>query len=907
MARVPRVPVVTALYTGNIAVRLLEVNTMRPHVLQSLFEPRTLALVCEHLNPGSSAALALAQLEAGGFEGEKLLICCDSESAAAHNAFRSFNEVREIVDLAVMVLPTHRVPAQLRAAAEHGCRAVMLLAPDAGEREQRRPGLMAEIRDIVGTYGIALLGPDSLGVMRPSAGLNATISHSQVRPGSVALLAQSVGFSSALLDWAQSNTFGFSLVATPGGAIGVNFGELLDYLSVDAETRSVLVYLERIIDARTFLSGLRTAARVKPVIVLKSGRAASTCNREIAADRVFDAAIARAGAVRVNTVHQLFTAARALMAGTRVRGQHLGIVSNASGPAMMAADRAARRGVLLAEPSPLSLSNISTAVPGARVVGPTVDLLGDADAEAYGIATRTLLADKAYNALLVLLTPQRTTDSLACARAVIEAAKTSQKPVLACWMGQNLVAEARDELGEAGILQFTSPERCLDAFAYLAAYERHQAVLLQAPAPQSEQKPPDVQGARLMIEDAISHRRDRLTVSEAKALLSAFHIPVQHSINVTSASDALVAAETLGLPVSLHINTPDQLPGGQVLPRRSVRDAPSVRTAYRELTDIMHRDFPDARVSGIGVQRLAEVDEARDMQVGIEYDPDFGPVIHLGSVHGSAAIESAVTLPPLNSFLCDELIRRAVLHSPDLLHGSAEETALTQLLMRVSEICCVLPEVQRLLIRPLRVLDGNVLVEDVQIDIAPRQTSTRRYGHMAIHPYPEDMQRRWQLPDGRDVVIRPIRPEDATMERAFVDGLSSESRYNRFMYRLQKLTPKMLARFTQIDYDREMALAVVLDEHAQESRILAVARYVTNPDGQSCEFALTVADDMQRQGIGRQLMQSLMNAARDRGLEIMEGDVLTSNRKMLRLCESLGFRLVRSVEDPDVTAVRRHL
>ena len=880
---------------------------MRPHVLQKLFEPRSIALVCEDLRSGSNAALVLAQLEAGGFEGQLVVVCGEQEGALDHPHHPSFAELRDFIDLAVFVLPTRRVPAQLRAAAEHGCRAAVLLAPDGGERERRGPGLSAEILDVVNTYGIALLGPDSLGVMRPSAGLNATITHSQVRPGSVALLAQSVGFSSALLDWAQSNTFGFSLVATPGGVLGVNFGDLLDYLSVDSQTRSVLVYLERVADARTFLSGLRTAARVKPVIVLKAGRAASEDASDLASDRVFDAAIARAGAVRVNTVHQLFTAARALMAGTRVRGPHLGIISNASGPAMMAADRAVRRGVVLAEPSAISMSNITTAVPGAGLIGQAVDLLGDAGADAYAAATRTLLADSAYNALLVLLTPQRNTDPLACAQAVIEAAGTSKKPILACWMGQNRVADARRALSEAGILQFTSPERCLDAFAYLAAYERHQAVLLQAPAPQSVQLPPDVEGAQLMIEDAMSHRRDRLTISEGKALLSAFHVPVQHSINVTSQSDALVAAETLGLPVSLHINTPDVLPDGHPLPRRSVRDAPSVRSAYRELSEEMRRTYPEARVAGIGVQRLGEHSDARDMQVGIEHDPDFGPVILLGPLHGSTAVDTAVTLPPLNSFLCDELIRRAVARSPGLLRGTREEKALVDLLMRISEICCVLPEVHRLLVSPLRILDGAVLVENVHVEIAPRQTSTRRYGHMAIHPYPEDMQRRWQLPNGLDVVIRPIRPEDATMEREFVDGLSPESRYNRFMYRMERITPKMLARFTQIDYDREMALAVVSDEHGEAARILAVARYVANPDGQSCEFALTVADDMQRQGVGRQLMQSLMNAARDRGLDIMEGDVLSTNRKMLRLCQGLGFRLVRSVEDPDVTAVRRHL
>jgi acetyltransferase len=880
---------------------------MRPHFLQSLFEPRSVALVCENLQPGSSAALALSQLEAGGFAGDLLIVCAGENCDTPLATYPDFASVGRVVDLAVLALPTARIAAQLRASAEQGCRAVVLLAPDGGEREQRRPGLTAEIVDVARTHDIALLGPDSLGVIRPSVGLNATIAHSQVRPGKVALLAQSVGFTSAVLDWAQSNTFGFSLVAAPGAAVGVNFGDLLDYLSVDSKTRSVLVYIERIDDARAFFSGLRMAARVKPVIVLKSGRSAEGGPGDMAADQVFDAAIARAGAVRVNTVHQLFTAARALMVGIRVKGPRLGIATNAAGPALMAADRAPRRGVSIVSPSDASMNDIRTAVPGARIAGTAVDLLGDASPHAYGSATATLLADSDLDALLLLLTPQRNTDPLGCARAVIDASASSKKPVLACWMGQNLVAEARQALAAAGVLQFTSPERCLDAFAYLAAYERHQTVLLQAPPSRNVQSPPDVQGAQLMIEDAIRQRHSRLTVSQAKALLSAFHIPVQHSINVGSSGDALVAAETLGLPVTLHVNTPDPSAEGVSLPRRSVRDAPSVRTAYRELLETMQQSYPQIHVSGVGIQRLRELQGTQELQVAIRRDPDFGPVILLGPLRGASHREPAVALPPLNLFLCRDLIARALAQLPEVIQNNEVEQGLLDLLMRVSEICCTLPELQRLQIRPLRVGHGSVCVEDAMVEIEPAQTSTRRYGHMAIHPYPTDLERRWQLPDGRDVIIRPIRPEDADLELAFVDGLSPESRYYRFMYRMDKLSPRMLARFTQIDYDREMALIVVLDEHGQEEQMLAVARYVTNPDGQSCEFALTVADSMQRQGVGRQLMQSLMNAARDRGLEIMEGDVLAANRKMLRFCEELGFRLVRSTEDPEVMAVRRHL
>ncbi len=877
---------------------------MRSHLLEKLFEPRSVVLVADSFEDGSAAALVRSQLAAGAFAGDLSFICLGEQPAQMPEARGSFADLGGAVDLAVMVLPSAKLPEQLRACGEEGCGAVLLLAPDGGEREQRHPGLNAEIRDIAHRYGMALLGPDSLGIVRSSAGLNATVSHSRVAPGQVALIAESAGFSSALLDWAESNRFGFSLVAMPGASADLNVGDLLDYLSIDAQTRSVLLYIERVVDARSFLSGLRAVARVKPVIVLKSGRRPSGTATQ-AADRVFDAAIARAGAVRVNTVHQLFTAARALIAGTRVKGPRLCILSNAAGPAMMAEDRALRRGVVVAPPSQESLEKLMASVPGSRVVGASIDLLGDADAAAYGQAVSTLLGDSEFDALLVLLTPQRSTDAMACARALIGAVHGARRPVLACWMGQSRVSAARDALREAGILQFTSPERCLDAFAYLAAYERHQAVLLHAPPSQGAQSAADITGAQLMIEEAISHRQGQLTLSEAKALLSAFHMPVPHSLNVHAPGDALIAAETLGLPVRMHINTPDV--GSAELPMRRVRDAASVRSAYRELLEEMEQRFPRAHISGVGVEHLRETNDTSSLMVAMDYDPVFGPVMQLASLQSGTVGDIAVALPPLNLFLCRDLIDRALTHVPGSMPDGAEKDALLSLLMRVSEICCVLPQVRKLLIPSLRLGDGGVCVDDVEVNVSPPKTSTRRYGHMAIHPYPDELRRHWQLPDGRDVVIRPIRPEDAALEKVFVDSLSPDSRYNRFMYRMDKLSPRMLARFTQIDYDREMALVVVLKQRGEEARFLAVARYVTNPDGNSCEFALTVSDDVQRQGIGRQLMQSLMNAARDRGLEFMDGDVLASNSKMLRLCEGLGFRLVRSKEDPEVIAVRRPL
>jgi acetyltransferase len=505
------------------------------------------------------------------------------------------------------------------------------------------------------------------------------------------------------------------------------------------------------------------------------------------------------------------------------------------------------------------------------------------------------------------------TDPTACADGVVAAAQKANKPVLACWMGENLVKEGRKRFAEAGIPHFSSPEGGVDAFGYLACYRHNQKALLQAPAPLSRHREPDVDGARLIIETAMGERRYTLSNTEAKAVLRAFHIPTSTSINVTSAAEALVAAEGVGLPVAMKINSPDITHKSDVGGvRLNIREPRSVRTAFREMMDSVKELVPDARVSGVTIEPMLERPHAREIMIGIAHDPVFGPVISFGA--GGTAVEivadSQVALPPLNEYLSREMIRgtrtaRFLKQFRNL--PEADICKLTDVLQRISEIACELPEVQELDINPLLVDEEGVIAVDARVVIAPPRTSTARYGHMAIHPYPPELETSWQLPDGTDVLVRPIRPEDAEIEQDFVVNLSAESKYFRFMQSMDRLTPLMLARFTQIDYDREMALVAVINEHSPEARILGVARYVSNPDKQSCEFALTVADAWQQKGIGRQLMQRLMTVARDRGVEIMEGEVLSKNSKMLRLCENLGFRTVHHADEPDVVEVRRHL
>ncbi|MGB5465811.1 MAG: bifunctional acetate--CoA ligase family protein/GNAT family N-acetyltransferase [Sedimenticolaceae bacterium] len=893
---------------------------MKKHYLSKVFEPRSVAIVGASDRTSSVGAQVLRNMRESGFQGDLYPVNPKHDQVQGLKAYASIQDIDHSIDLVVIAVPAQAIPQVMRDCGESSVGAVVVLS--AGFVEVGKAGLTLQraIVDIARTHDIRLVGPNCLGVMRPSVGLNATFAKSRVETGRVALVAQSGAFCTALLDWANSNGFGFSAVASLGATADVGFGDVLDFLAVDAETQSILLYVEGIADARSFISGLRVAARLKPVIVVKSGRsesgtraAVSHTGALVGSDKVFDAAIQRAGAVRVLTVNQLFAAAQTLASDTRVEGPRLAIVTNGGGPGVMAADRASDLGVPMAGLADTTIERLSAILPAHWSHSDPVDILGDADSERYRGTTEIVLADKNVDGVLVLLTPQAMTNPTACAEAVISAAAKAHKPVLACWMGEKLVDQGRRLFAEAGIPHFTSPEGGVDAFGYLACYRRNQAALLQAPAPLSKHREPDVEGARLIIEHAIAERRYTLSNTEAKAVLRAFHIPTTPSINVDSAADALVAAESLGLPVAMKINSPDishKSDVGGV--RLNIHEPRSVRTTFREIMESVKAQRPEARISGVSIEPMLERPHAREIMIGIAHDQVFGPVISFGA--GGTAVEvfadSQVALPPLNEYLSTELIRRT--RAARFLGRfrnlpEADMGKLTDALQRISEIACELPQVQELDVNPMLVDEDGVVAVDARIVVAEPETSTARYGHMAIHPYPTELETSWQLPDGTDICVRPIRPEDAEIEQDFVQNLSPESKYFRFMQSVDKLTPLMLARFTQIDYDREMALVAVLNQHTSDARILGVARYISNPDRQSCEFALTVADAWQRKGVGRQLMQRLMAVARDRGIEIFQGEVLSNNTKMLRLCEQLGFHVGHGDHDPDVVEVRRHL
>ena len=895
---------------------------MSKHYLESVFGPTSVAVVCDkdYCTIGSQV---LKNLQASGYEGsvQAVMPCCNEAQAAGHSPLERVSDIDQGVDLAVIAAKASEQAALLRQCGELKVSAVIILSGGYSETQIQGQALQDELLDIARACNIDLVGPRCLGIIRPVNKLNVSSARSPVAHGKVALVTQSGAFCSALLDWADAGGHGFSAVASLGATTDVQLGDVLDYLAQDPHTTSILLYVERITNARRFLSGLRAAARLKPVVVIKSGRnesgeraALAHIHSPLGNDDVFDAAIRRAGAVRVTVVSQLFAAATILSSGARVRGPNLAVITNGGGPGVMAADWAGSVGIPLAKLDPETVTALSDVLPGHWSHCDPVDILGDADGQRYRAATEIVLADDNVDGLLVLCTPQGFTDPAACAQATIEGIGSVGKPVLASWMGASLVAEGRQVLANGGVPHFMAPEEGVEAFSYLASYKANQKALLQVPQPLSEYEDPDVYGASLIVDHAISERREILSSAEAKAVLRAFRIPVLPTINAQSPAEALVAAENVGLPVAMKINSPDirhKTDVGGV--KLNIRESRSVHLAVDELYHEVGKRAQHARLEGVSIEPMVNRAYARELRVGISRDPVFGPVIRLGAAGAAMealAQETQVALPPLNDFLGRELIERsnvAAYLQEYRNFPEADLAKISELLQRVSEIACELPSIASLEINPLLVDDQGLVAVGVRITVSPPEASSDRYGHMAIHPYPANLESSLILADGSEVRIRPIRPEDARSEADFVANLSAQSKYFRFMHGLDRLTPSMLARFTQIDYDREMAIVAVVPGDDGEDSFLGVARYVTNPDGKSCEFALTIADAWQSRGVGPRMMERLMHIASERGLQTMVGEVLAQNPRMLRMCKRMGFHSLRSPEDPEVILVSRPL
>jgi acetyltransferase len=896
---------------------------MEKHYLSPLFSPQSVIVFAGPTDtPEAMTPLArtlVASLKSQEFSGTLRFLDIRSSGTLADLA-------QARADLAIIALPAKDVTAALEIAGRIACRAALIISNGITAEQS------AALAKVAKREGVLLLGPNCLGVQRPSLQLNASAAGPLAQRGPLALVSQSGALTASMLDWAASNAVGFSSVVSLGPHTSVDIAHVLDYLANDAQTQSIVVYMEGISDARRFMSALRMAANAKPVLVLKAGRrpagneAARTHSGAIVgSDDVFDAALRRAGAVRVRSFVELFSAAKCLASRYRPVGKRLAVVTNGGGPGVLAADWINELQLELARLSPEGVAALKPLLPEWASLADLMDLSEEAGPEHFMAALQAAGKDRGVDGVLAIYSPKAGHDASAVASALAEVKKNLGKPLLSCWMGDHTVHAARSILKAAEIPSFRTPEAAVGAFGNIASFYQNQLLLQQTPPPLSTLAKPDIEGARLVIESVLAERRKVLTEMESKTLLSAFHIPVTRTILARSANEAMMIATQLGFPAVLKIDSPDishkSDVGGVAL---NIMNATGVRDTYNDMMQTVKRLRPDARINGVTVQSMVRSRHGREICIGLVTDDPFGPVIAFGA--GGTMIElindRAMELPPLNQFLARRLIERSrVAETLGEWRGNvpAHVELLEQILLRISEMVCELPQLREMDINPIIVDEHGAVAVDARIviDHAPQSVSSRahHYNHLSILPYPAQYEQLWPMRGGGEYTVRPVQPDDAQMLQQLVQGLSKESRYFRFVSSMHELPPAMLARFTLIDYDREMALVAVHktrtatdDGEMQETeRIVGVSRYVTNPDKSSCEFSLVVADDFAGRGLGSRLMLSIMDVARDRGLSEIEGLVLTHNPGMLKLMRSLGFTVKTYEEDADFKLVSHPL
>jgi acetyltransferase len=895
---------------------------MDKHYLAPLLDPKAIVVLAGSPEAeGSQTPLGRvvhAALRAQRYTGTLLFLDIQTSGTLADLA-------QTRADLAIIALPARDLVAALEVACRIGCKAALIVSNGVGAE------LAVQLARQARHEGVLLLGPNSLGFQVPRLNLNASAAGPLARSGSLGLVCQSGALTAAMLDWAQSNNVGFSLVASVGAHTAVEIADVLDFLAHDARTQSIIVYLEGIGSARRFMSALRSAAIAKPVVVLKAGRRSEATEAAlthsaavVGSDDVFDAALRRAGAVRVRSFVELFSAAKCLASRYRPVGPRLAIITNGGGPGVLATDWVQEISLRLGRLSAESVAALRPQLPEAASVSDLVDLSEDATPAHYVAAIRCAMTDSGIDGILVVHSPKTGIDPVAVARAVAELRPSTLKPLLSCWLGDSSMIAARRLLNDADIATFRTPEAAVGAFGNIATFYENQRLLQQTPPPLSTLAKPDIEGARLLIESVLAERRKVLTEMESKTLLSSFNVPVTQTLLARTPNEAMMIATQLGFPVALKIDSPDISHKSDVQGvALNLMTGASVREAYDDMIERVQRLAPAARINGVTVQRMARHRGGREISIGVVSDDPFGPVIVFGA--GGVMIEliadRAMELPPLNQFLARRLITRArVAETLQEWRGAsaADTGALEQVLLRVSEMVCALPQLREVDINPIIVDANGAVAVDARIVVegsGPAVGGGGRYGHLAILPYPTDYEQTWPLRGGETCLVRPIRHDDAQMLQDLVRGMTPESRYFRFVSTFSELPAPMLARFTLIDYDREMALVAVMRERGagadgeatETERIVGVSRYVINPDQASCEFSLVVAEDMKGRGLGTRLMESIMDVARDHGLSEIVGFVLANNAGMLKLMRDMGFSVKRYAEDPDFNIVTHAL
>ena len=888
--------------------------------LEYAFRPRSVSVIGASDEPGSVGKTLTENVLTGGFAGPIYLVNPRHQLVAGVRCFRDVEALPEAPELAVIATPPDTVPSLVDALGKKGTRAVVVITAALGN-DLRQAMLNAAC-----PYCLRIIGPNCLGLWVPALGLNANFGFGTPQVGKLALLAQSGALIGGVLDWAAARGIGFSTVVSMGDMADVDIGDLLDFLASDVSTGAILVYLETIPAARKFMSASRSAARAKPVIVIKSGRtklsarAAATHTGALAgSDAAVQAAFRRGGLVRVNDLEELFTAAETLTCLKPIAGNELLILTNGGGAGVLAVDDLMQSGGRLAPLNADLMAELDRVLPANWSRSNPIDIIGDAKPDRYAAAMDAVLAHGKTDAILVVNCPTALASSSDAAQAVIDTVTRHRNdgrvpPILTNWLGEAAVADARAKFREAGIPSYESPADAIKGFGYLWQYTKAQDSLMRTPPRDADLSTVDTERAHSILRGAATAGRPLLTEPEAKGVLAAYGIPTVPTRVAQSAEEVEEIARALleqspSVVVKIlseDISHKSDL-GGVRLGLRSSHDA---RIAAQEMHARIAELRPEARLQGFTVQPMIARPNAHELLMGVFDDPLFGPTILFGA--GGTATEviqdTAAALPALDVELARDLVEQTRIVK--LLKGYRDQPpanldAIADTLVRLSQLVIDCPAVRELDINPLLADNNGVVALDARIRIEPREANqTGPNPRLAIRPYPNQWETSAQTAGSACIFIRPIKPIDEHLYQTFIERLSPEDIRFRFLAPQKEFSHKFIARFTQIDYSRAMAF-VALSQDQQD--LLGVVRLAADPDYVSAEFAIIVRSDLKGQGIGWELMQHLIQYADAEGLRDLHGNVLAANTRMLRVSRDLGFEITADPDDPALYKVRLDL
>jgi acetyltransferase len=885
---------------------ILHHSTRRP--LSPIFSPQSVAVIGATETPNSVGRTMIENLVKGGFAGPIYPVNPKRPTVLGLQAYPSISACPTTPDLAVIITPPATVPGIVKDCGVKGVKGAIIIT--AGFKEIGAPGVELErqVLEAATQAGIRIVGPNCLGVMVPAFKLNATFAHTMARPGSVGFISQSGALCTAILDWSLKENVGFSAFVSLGSMLDVSWGDLIQHLGDDPNTKSIVIYMESIGNARAFLSAAREVALTKPIIVIKPGRtaaaakaAASHTGSLTGSDEVLQAAFQRVGVLRVEAISELFDMAEVLAKQPRPKGPNLTIVTNAGGPGVLAVDMLIGSGAQLASLSAETMEAFNKILPPTWSHNNPVDIIGDAKPELYAKSLEIAAKDPNTDGMLVILTPQAMTDPTATAECLKAYAHTAGKPVIASWMGADMVAAGEDILNAAQIPTFKYPDRAAKSFYYMWRYSENLRQLYETPAmPDDSHADIDREKAAAIIGEVRKTGRTILTEFESKKLLASYGIPTVETHIALTESDAVKQAARLGFPVVLKLYsetiTHKTDVGGVQL---NLRTASAVRQAWKAIETACTKKAGKEHFLGVTVQPMIKLD-GYEIIIGSSMDPQFGPVLLFGT--GGQLVEvfkdRALGLPPLNATLARLMMERTKIFTA--LKGvrgrkATNIAALEQLLVRFSQLVVEQPWISELDINPLLVSAERIFALDARVVLHDPKTPEDKLPHPAIRPYPIQYASTWKLQNKAPVIIRPIRPEDEPLMVKFHETLSEESVYNRYFSALQlsqRVAHERLTRICYNDYDREIALVAELKvPKGEEKKILGVGRLSKQHNPGEAEFAVLINDEWQRQGLGSELLRRLIEIGRDEKLAHLSGAILGDNHAMQHICRKVGFKV----------------